>query len=686
MVGLVSIGVAAVWLVVTYWIGPAMIRAAYEGRSFDFLNRIIQGQADHPVEEYLNAFRSLANKAMGRLLVAGAVLLVGYLARAPLNRMFRRINRSTPQLAPRHALLVSLWIGIVLGLFEVTSAWIRWTLKGVLTFSADPKTFYVAPLTQGLLFLLLATLAVRLIRFRQPTVSGRLVSGAFFSLGLVGVFLRGVSHLHIVAAVILSLGIGVRLAGWLAERPRWWALTRQTAVPMAAALLILMIGIQALGPWMREKEIASLPQAVRGMPNILLLVLDTVRGENLGLLGYERPTTPSLARHAARGAVFENGIAPAPWTLPTHASLMTGRDPSELSAGWSTPLDDTHPVLAEFLRHRGVVTGGFVANRYYTNRGTGLGRGFVDYQDYPLSLSEAARSTWAATKTVGPIWTWLTGRVTTTRKDAPSVNAEFLGWLEGVGIRPFFAFLNYFDAHDPYLLFEDTEVVLNQGDPPATVVQEDGTHGPREKELAEAMDRYDTGVAFIDLHIGRLLDSLEVLGILENTIVIITSDHGEHFGERGVVQHSRSLYTQLIRVPLIFIYPPSVPSIRVKEAVSLNEVAVTIMGLVGLENSPFPGESLARFWGSDGDQVQSLSPARSVAYPKPSWDDISGPIRHGTMRSVVFDRLHYIRTGDGSEELFDIIDDPKELHDLSGLPESAGPMSRLRAMLEPPPR
>ena len=332
VVGLVSIGVVAAWVVVVYWIGPAMIRAAYEGRSFALLNRIIQGQADHPVEDYLNAFRSLANKAMGRLLVAGGVLLVGYLARAPLDRMFRRINRSSPQLAPRHAVLVGLWIGIVLGLFEVTSAWIRWTLKGVLTFNADPKTFYVAPLTQGLLFLLLAILAVRLIRFREPTVSGRLISGGFFSLGLVGVFLRGVSHLHIVAAVLLSLGIGVRLSGWLAGRPRWWALTRHTAVPMTAALLMLLIGVQTLGPWMREKEVASLPQPVRGIPNILLLVLDTVRGENLGLLGYERPTTPSLARHAARGAVFENGIAPAPWTLPTHASLMTGVIPS---GAWS---------------------------------------------------------------------------------------------------------------------------------------------------------------------------------------------------------------------------------------------------------------------------------------------------------------------------------------------------------------
>ena len=114
----------------------------------------------------------------------------------------------------------------------------------------------------------------------------------------------------------------------------------------------------------------------------------TRSAQNLSLYGYGRPTTPNLEGLAARGVRFRHAFATSSWTLPSHASLFTGRWPHELSAGWKTPLDDTHPTLAERLASLGYDTAGFVANLDYCGRETGLSRGFAHYEDYPLSVRE----------------------------------------------------------------------------------------------------------------------------------------------------------------------------------------------------------------------------------------------------------------------------------------------------------
>ena len=192
-------------------------------------------------------------------------------------------------------------------------------------------------------------------------------------------------------------------------------------------------------------------------------MLDTVRFDHLSLYGYGRDTTPNLVRWAKQGVRFEQARAAAPWTLPSHASMFTGWWPHELDVERLDRLDPTCTTLAEFL-HRGYATAGFVANPLLCGSKSGLARGFDSYWDYPVDVVEVLR-----TSSLGWLLGGLPGRGggelrwcftsdvagTVTLDFSASalkrLNREFLDWLSSHGEGPFFAFLNYFDAHDPYL-------------------------------------------------------------------------------------------------------------------------------------------------------------------------------------------------------------------------------------------
>ena len=211
------------------------------------------------------------------------------------------------------------------------------------------------------------------------------------------------------------------------------------------------------------------------------------------------------------------------------------------------------------------------------------------------------------------------------RKDAAMVNREFLGWLfaRAQPDRPFFAFLNYFDAHYPYRL--PARRIHRFGTAPTDAHESqliddwfllDKTRlTPRDKAIA--VNAYDDCVAWIDEQLGRLVDELEQRGLLANTWVIIASDHGESFGEhRGIYCHGASLYQTELHVPLLILPPQSRPSrSSVGETVSLRDLATTIVDLVGERSqSPFPGESLRDFWTNRRVQRQPAAVGRS-----PKW-------------------------------------------------------------------
>ena len=146
------------------------------------------------------------------------------------------------------------------------------------------------------------------------------------------------------------------------------------------------------GDRLKERREARRPLPPADSPNVLLIVLDTVRADHLSLYGYHRATTPMLERLAKRGIRFDEVRATAPWTLPSHASMFTGRWPHELGVEWMTPLRGKFPTLAEYLGSHGYATAGFAANTLFCSYDTGIDRGFTHYEDYELGPLAAVRT------------------------------------------------------------------------------------------------------------------------------------------------------------------------------------------------------------------------------------------------------------------------------------------------------
>ena len=468
---------------------------------------------------------------------------------------------------------------------------------------------------------------------------------------------------------------------------------RQFLLGTGATIAGLAAGVQGLDALAERCALAKLPRNRPDAPNVLLIVLDTVRAQSLSLHGYRRPTTPNLERLARSGVRFDWAIAPSPWTLPTHACMFTGRYHYEVSADWTTPLDETHPTLAEELSAHSYLAAGFVANYFYCGHETGLDRGFAHYEDYLVSPGQMALSSSLTRATISSDWlrNGLGYHELLNRKTVTKVNSTFLRWLSTSSQvarqkrQPFFAFLNYFDAHEPYLppppfdrLFGPPKARDGFLHSPYDVVRDKDVLSPQ--DVQAELDAYEGAIAHIDHSIGLLLDELAERGVLDNTVVIITSDHGEEFGEHGIFEHGGSLYLPSVYVPLLISFPSRVPAgIQVREPVSLCDLPATIMDLAGLDHECcFPGNSLARYWNGTQD-----SPNRQ-AHPVLSEVNVNGwdPAAKQEMKSVIVNQYHYIKNGDGSEELYDLGSDPWEKRDLVDLEQGRRVLDQLRASLE----
>jgi arylsulfatase A-like enzyme len=289
----------------------------------------------------------------------------------------------------------------------------------------------------------------------------------------------------------------------------------------------------------------------------------------------------------------------------------------------------------------------------------------------------------------------------TDRKGAAEVNRELLGWLStrAQPERPFFAFLNYFDAHYPYQLpagrlrrfgVEPTEsyqrlLIQHWWDLDKTTISPDG--------IAFATDAYDDCIADLDEQLGKLVDELDQRAILENTWLIVASDHGESFGEHpGIFVHGGSLYDTELHVPLLIVPPGNKsPAKRVSEPVSLRDLAATIVEITGFTaGSPFPGTSLTRFWNgatlsSPLDSLSSSNSALAEVVPNnPRKLDYWGlPAERPPLGAVKDGEWSYIRQEEGSQEaLFHLSEDAKELRNRAGDPTSESVLLEMRAALD----
>ncbi|MEP7000344.1 MAG: sulfatase [bacterium] len=473
------------------------------------------------------------------------------------------------------------------------------------------------------------------------------------------------------AQLLLAVGVAVRITTIADSSSRTMGVARRTLATLLALFVLAGAGLGAWHITNERRALAALPPAKPGARNVLLIIWDTVRASELSLYGFARPTSPSLERLAANGVTFDWAFAPAPWTLPSHASMFTGRFVFDLATSFTVPLDDEFPTIAERLSAGGFATAGFCANGFYCNVENGLNRGFGHYEDYVVSPSELLlATTFSRAAMASPRVRKVIGSYDIiARRSADDISASFLHWLDGKPNRPFFVFLNYFDAHQPYLppepwrsrfgpqasrqLWRANHHVLRFGE------REDRLEMSEVESRAEK-DAYDGGIAYLDNRLGLLLDSLKQRGLLENTAVIVTSDHGEQFGEhRGLFTHGHSLYEQEVHVPLVINAPGyREKAVRVTQPVSPRELASTVIDLAGLApDARFPGHSLSRFWQADS----ALS----------KQDTVLSDLRPKRLTSIAVGNYHLIRGPGTLSKLFDLTVDPTELNDLAKTPAGA---------------
>jgi arylsulfatase A-like enzyme len=539
----------------------------------------------------------------------------------------------------------------------------------------DAEMFWLVPLSNMLLLAAMALavwlgLAWTTMAFRIRLIGLLLGTITAFGIGLL------FPRIHVAAAALLALGAGIRLSVLLSDRRKARYIFTRTSQWMGAALAIGIISTGPLARAVSTARLARLPQAEPNAPNVLLLILDTVRARSLSIYADSLATSPRLASFAQRGILFERAIAPTSWTLPSHASMFTGRPPHQLSADWEVPLDNTFPVVAEAFAAAGYATGAFVANRIAAGPNSGLTRGFATYRVDAFSLGRIV------TGASFPRWCLFSPRLRDTgyyaailiRKDGRHVNRQFLRWLDRIEKRPFFAFLNFMDAHEPYwppaAFAAMTDGRRVSGMVPASASEDSA-------KAAEALSAYHGSIRYLDTVIGELLDKLELRGMLANTVVMITSDHGEAFGERGVTKHGNALYMSQIHVPLLIVRSGVVPAGRREPRVaSLTDVASTLLDLGDVDPLGIQGRSLARYWQTDAPPRDAGAAYASLRYrprPEDTW-----PIARGPMAAVVEDSLYLVRNGDGTNEMFRL--DSIQGADIA--PTAPDEAIRLRALLD----
>lgn len=357
-------------------------------------------------------------------------------------------------------------------------------------------------------------------------------------------------------------------------------------VLLAAALLLAPLGCDRAAPSGATPDSAR--SAATPRPNLVLILIDTLRADRVGAVRDGRSLTPALDRLAAEGACFERVVAAAPWTLPSIASLLTGVYPDVHgvtaegdSRGGGTlglrPLSGSFITLQEALAAGGYATAAFSANPFVVPA-HGFGQGFDSFHANAINDGGTAAA----------------------------LNAAACEWLDRRDPRkPFFLYVHYMEVHAPYTRdreFVDPFVQRVAESPERTWLtddernQKDGLFArsmagfrrdPVHRELAHYREywwaRYDAGVALVDCAVAGLRDELSKRGLWQDTCMLVTADHGESLGEHGVWGHGRTLYQHGLLVPVVLRGPGVPAGARDREYTSLIDVYPTLLRLAGLE-------------------------------------------------------------------------------------------------------
>jgi arylsulfatase A-like enzyme len=417
-------------------------------------------------------------------------------------------------------------------------------------------------------------------------------------------------------------------------------------------------------------------------PNVLWVVWDTVRADRLSLYGYELPTTPFLETWSRDARVFDDCLSTAGSTMPSHASMFTGLLPSEHGAYHTRrKLDDAQVTIAELLKDAGYRTYLFAANPHI-QEAQGFHQGF-DTHEHPWSDSFHDRALEIVRGKIDPQdrSSGLPARLQSSKVKEWAIKASgelaqeaLLAWLERRDqAQPYFAFLNYMEAHTPYIPPRHFREKLHGPGVVERTYRIDNSYGTRwaytfgEHDYppgdVEAMGAvYDATLLELDTLFRELIGALEKGGYLENTVVILTADHGEHLGEHHLVDHQYSLYDPLLRVPLVVHYPERFAPGRDSSPVATFDLFPTLLELAKIEA---PEGSLATSLLSPAASRNRLSEYPAAFEPGikanllryPDWDPSPWQRR---LRAFYGDRYKLLCSTDGRHELYDLEIDPGE--------------------------
>ena len=414
--------------------------------------------------------------------------------------------------------------------------------------------------------------------------------------------------------------------------------------------------------------------AKQGTPNVLLIVADTLRWDHVSAYKYPRSTTPNLDQLAREGALYEQAFSTSPWTTPSHASMFTGYYPSRNGVdGRNIFLNPESTTLAGLLTHRGYQTAGFI-NNVYIRRQTGIGSGFQQYEEFwgrnegssLPQLLELLNNRWRPRNDTGAHET----RIAVDR------------WLKDdwSARNPFFLFVHFMEPHAPYGIPEThlpqflpagvgIEQARNVNQDPEEYIC--GKHPMTSKDFEILNALYDSDIHYLDQEIGAMLDSFRKRGLLDNTLLIFVADHGEHFGDHGLMSHELSIYDELIRVPLILRHPATITAgTRVANIVQTVDLFPSILNFLSLSagNLDLQGASLLP---RSMDRTArpfafaEYNNARAIDKIERRYPGFSSPTcRRKTLKAVRSADLKLITGDDGTRELYDLRSDPGETRNL----------------------
>ena len=403
------------------------------------------------------------------------------------------------------------------------------------------------------------------------------------------------------------------------------------------------------------------------LKHVILVTIDTLRPDFVSSYDNQKAYTPNIDRLAGDGTLFSKVISPAPWTLPSLASVMTGLSPSvHMTINRTSRLPDNLQTLAEYMRDQGYYTIAILSNPYLA-RPFNLSQGFLEFNAYPKT---SIGSTFGVKLLKIVIPGKFRAKVTT--GDLTELTVK---WLKSNYRKDFFLWIHYLDPHAPYA---PPKEFLPPGNPPPTV----GTYFDRirdirggfffpsyiEKEWIKKL--YGSEVRYVDDNVGKILNTLRELKMYDDSLIILTSDHGEEFWEHGGYEHGHTLYNELLRVPLIIKLPQSRFKGQIDVMVQTHSIMPTILDLcnINYDAKSLSVSSLSSLW--------EKNPAVYVEQPIIS----SAPIYYEDRESLIFDGLKYIHfLITNREELYDLTRDPKEQISLAY--QNQGALQRARDIL-----